>query len=410
MNTGDGAQESTLTLNHALRQFELTEANLVRLEKLWQKIEGELPDGPAFGTHPEYDEWCMAFKQILAKLPAVDGYRVEDCLYEFDEAGQMWLDAMELGEFEARVSVSRDLAEQGRQLREYRLNFQAKRRQLVRGRLVELMGELDHILAQFDSRSSGYRDSSNVTIKAWRQLREVVNEVDTLLGSGSRPVQWSTLQRRQSDANDGQAAMELMEAAFRVWPSVRDSLSDGLYGEFDPIPVGADDLGEVVIENPPGSVSSKLKWSVLDDEEFERLVYKLISEAAGYENVQWLQKTHAPDRGRDISADRVHADTLGSVRRFRTIVQCKHWLSKSVGSSDVGQARHAMELWQPPRVDVLVIATSGRFTADAVAMVEHHNQSDKALAIEMWPESHLEILLAARPHLIGEFGLRSGSK
>jgi hypothetical protein len=65
-----------------------------------------------------------------------------------------------------------------------------------------------------------------------------------------------------------------------------------------------------------------------------------------------------------------------------------------------------MELWQPPRVDGLVIATTGRFTADAVALIEQHNQSDRALHITMWPDSHLERLLAARPHLIGQFRLR----
>jgi hypothetical protein len=65
-----------------------------------------------------------------------------------------------------------------------------------------------------------------------------------------------------------------------------------------------------------------------------------------------------------------------------------------------------MNLWEPPRVDVHIIATSGRFTSDAVTYIEKHNQSDTALHIEMWPESHLELLLAARPSLIAEFGLR----
>ena len=410
MKAGDGVQECTPTLNHVLRQFELTEANLVKLEMLWQKIEGELPSGPAFGSPPEYEEWCIAFKRILAELPAVDGFRVEDRLYEFDVAGQMRLDALELGMIEAEVSVSRELEEQGRQLREYRIRFQTKRRELVRDRIVNRMGELDQVLAHFDSRRSGAGGEPQVAIEAWSQLREAVDEIDTLLGSSSRPAQWRTLQRQQRDVNDVQVVEELMEAASLIWPSVRASLSDGLYGEFDPIPVAASDLGEVVSERPTGPVSIRLNWSALDDEDFERLMYQLISAAEGYENVQWLQKTDAPDRGRDLSAERVHADSLGSVRRLRTIVQCKHWLSKSVSRSDVGEARDAMELWQPPRVDILVIATSGRFTTDAVAMVENHNQADRALTIEMWPETRLETLLAARPHLIGQFGLRRASQ
>jgi hypothetical protein len=39
-------------------------------------------------------------------------------------------------------------------------------------------------------------------------------------------------------------------------------------------------------------------------------------------------------------------------------------------------------------------------------MVEQHNQADRALNISMWPENHLERLLAARPHLIAQFGLK----
>jgi len=66
----------------------------------------------------------------------------------------------------------------------------------------------------------------------------------------------------------------------------------------------------------------------------------------------------------------------------------------------------ADEVVEPPRVEVCVIATSGRFTTDAVGLIESHNQSDTSLRIEMWPESHLERLLASRPWIIAEFDLR----
>lgn len=65
-----------------------------------------------------------------------------------------------------------------------------------------------------------------------------------------------------------------------------------------------------------------------------------------------------------------------------------------------------MKLWEPPRVDVHIIATTGRFSADGVALIEKNNQSDQALKIEMWPESHLEMILAKRPDLIAQFKLR----
>jgi hypothetical protein len=33
-----------------------------------------------------------------------------------------------------------------------------------------------------------------------------------------------------------------------------------------------------------------------------------------------------------------------------------------------------MTLWEPPKVNVLVVATTGRFTTDAIAWIEKHNE------------------------------------
>ncbi len=153
---------------------------------------------------------------------------------------------------------------------------------------------------------------------------------------------------------------------------------------------------------PPGGGMTGIDWTRLADEDFERLIFLIVSDTKGYENVRWLQHTRAPDRGRDLSAEWVVEDGLGGVRRLRTIVQCKHWLSKSVDARQIGEMRTQMQLWQPPRVDVLVVATSGRFTADAIDLIEKHNQSDAALQIVLWPGSHIERLLDARPRLLGQ--------
>ena len=73
---------------------------------------------------------------------------------------------------------------------------------------------------------------------------------------------------------------------------------------------------------------------------------------------------------------------------------------------EMTKLREQMRLWEPPRGDALIVATSGRFPTDAITWAERHNQSDQAIRIELWPESHLEHLLAQRPDLIAEFGLR----
>lgn len=158
--------------------------------------------------------------------------------------------------------------------------------------------------------------------------------------------------------------------------------------------------------HPTGPVTTRLLWERLSDEDFERLVFNLISATEGYENAEWLTHTHAPDRGRDLSVIRVREDALAGTQRDRVIIQCKHWLTKSVGVPDVSVARDQMALWAPPPVDVLVICTSGRFTTDAVQLIEKHNTERERPAIEMWADSRLEQLLAARPHLVAEFKLR----
>jgi hypothetical protein len=390
------------TLAAALRLFEATEANLAKLERLWDELRALIPEGIAFGSPGQYEELCLAFRQILSALPAIDGFKLTDAICTYDSIGQMRFDAAELGDIDATVTTESCIFEQGRLLQEYRFKFQAKRRALVRNRMLALVDSVDDFLRSILAERDAEPAHAAVADDSWQQLRDAVSEIDTLLGSGARPSRWADLQRHlhfgmQQDLQDIQRL---------DWPSVKAGLVQDLYGQHDPIPVDVQDLGEVVASKPGGAVPTKLDWSALSDEDFERLLFVLISETAGYENPEWLQHTNAVDRGRDLSAVRVEADPLLGVKRHRTIIQCKHWLNKSVSATDVGNLRTQMALWEPPRVDSLIIATSGRFSTDAVDLVEKHNQTDHALRISLWPESHLERLLAARPHLIAQFRLR----
>ena len=47
-------------------------------------------------------------------------------------------------------------------------------------------------------------------------------------------------------------------------------------------------------------VGTKVDWSRLTADQFEGIVFELFRTAEGYENENWLMKTNAPDRGRDI--------------------------------------------------------------------------------------------------------------
>ena len=165
-------------------------------------------------------------------------------------------------------------------------------------------------------------------------------------------------------------------------------------------------LGSLRRASPRCRLSTALNWAVLDPNDFEHLVYHLVRLLPGYQNVQLLMKTNAADRGRDISAERVIKDGAGLVRTERVIIQAKHWLSRSVPPIEIERAVTHMELWGTPVVRGLVIATSGSFTTDAVAVHEIHNDKGKQPYIDLWSETRLSTLLSERPHLVAEYGLR----
>ncbi|MET8524759.1 restriction endonuclease [Micromonospora sp. NPDC005172] len=155
-----------------------------------------------------------------------------------------------------------------------------------------------------------------------------------------------------------------------------------------------------------GRSAVRLKWDKLDAEGFERLIFSLVSAADGYIDVDWLMNTNAPDHGRDLGATRIRHDALTTQVRERIVIQCKHWLSRSIKDDDMYKEVASVEHWDNPPVDVLIMATSGRFTAGGVSWIERHNAKGVRPRIEMWNDARLEMLLAERPHLILDFELR----
>ncbi len=84
-------------LNAALRHFEATEANLVKLERVLAEIEAAIPEGIVFvGDNPEYESNCRSFRTLLESLPAINGWKPEVAIMDLDEIAQNRLDAREV--------------------------------------------------------------------------------------------------------------------------------------------------------------------------------------------------------------------------------------------------------------------------------------------------------------------------
>ena len=388
----------------ALKQFEATEANLLKLQRLWDELQTLFPDTASLGHNPEYDDRCRSFDGVLAALPLIDGWKPDLSPPDPEGVTSIRFDLMELDEPLEAARFEAGLWGDSRQLGEYRFRLDQKRRALIRDALLSMMDEFEACLRDvepIDTKLPTYTELGKRP--EWQRLRELTDQIEVLMGSSvQKPSAWPILRRHLhfgmlADLNDIRKA---------DWPAVKASLHKGLYGANEPVPVASADLGDLVAAKPRGPISTKLNWAKLDAEGFERLIFVLISAEPGYENPEWLMHTNAADRGRDLSVTRVIPDPLSDTRRERIVIQCKHWLSKSVSATEAGAVKEQMALWTDPRVDVLIIATTGRFSADAVQWIERHNSRVALPRIEMWPESRLEHLLAARPALIAEFGLR----
>ena len=395
-----------MNLDEALREFDRVDANLTKLERTWSKMAEVIRRAGtvAFGSpeEREYDQLRRDFKDFVGSLPAIEGWRVSPKSESLAEIVRQRMDVGDTGDGRAVASWEETFYSPGAEVDEYRSQFTKKRRQLVRSRLGELVTQVDRVLRGLKLKVGDLRDSSSVEGPEWEELRKCVDEVNRLLGDTPRNPDWTNLFRHLSFAQ----ACDLQDIEAVDWPAVRIGIGERAIDESEPLAVGISDLGAVVATRPGGAASTALDWKALNAEDFERLMFSILSEAEGYENPAWLMNTMAADRGRDLSVFRVVRDSLAGVGRKRVIVQCKHWLTRSVADADVADTVAKMKHWEPPTVDVLVVATSGRFTADAVKWIEQHNEGGKSPSVEMWPESHLERLLAQRPHLAAASRLR----
>jgi hypothetical protein len=399
------AHDSTAaSMMNALRAFDATEANVAKLERLWNELQPLIPRGNIFSSDDDarYDRLRYAIYELVEALPLINGRKPSFELLDRSTIFSMHIDASEVGEIEALISVANQLDEPASEIRRYRFELDRERRLLVRRAISEYIPLLDEDVRTVRSALRAEASSARMEGDRWEALQTHFNELAVLLGSNSSNVPgWSSLRRHLGfgmvqDFNDIERS---------DWPTIKVNLVKGVFGENEPVPVGVRDLAEMVASKPSGPITSALSWSTLDDDAFERLIFNLISNEPGYENPQWLTKTRATDRGRDLSVTRVISDALLGVTRRRVIIQCRHWLSKSVSMADVATLKEQTTLWDPP-ADELVIATSGRFSTDAIQWIERSNASPNSIKIWMWPESHLERILASRPALIAEFGLR----
>ena len=354
----------------------------------------QVPDSIAFGLDtPEVDDLRRECAEIAKSLPTIDGVGLEIELISLDELADIRFQYLDLDlAAEGVFPVDVDDYIPKKELGEYEYRVRKLRKKLVKERVKEAITEIDDTLSTTVEVDGGLEFVDNT--QGWKRLSETTSELVRLVGYDKlRGTKISDLSRHLHFAEP----CDLEDIVDADWPNVREVL-DKIIHEGEPLAISVGDLGDLVRSNPTGPVTSQLEWDRLDDGTFERLMFNLLCTVDKYENVEWLTHKNAPDRGRDISADFVVVDELIGTKRYHTLVQCKHWTTRSVNINDVTALLEQVKISQK-RFSIVIVATTGTFTQDAVEWRDKREQGGEFPAVEFWAGSHLEYLIASRPSL-----------
>lgn len=389
----------------ALAAYDKVALNLDKLDRVWQRMQAMLPSGPFIGTaSPDavaYAELGEAWTTIAASLPAIDGWRIEAEIMDYADIGQIRLDYMDIDEPGGLMGFEARLEAPGTEALKYRHKLARARQLLVRQRSGELVSRVDELLVPVPTEPDRELPEDEVA-PVIAALKEAVNELERLLGEAlaGGPRQ-SDLHRHLHYAEPH----DLRDIAVFDWPAFRPHVELAIYGEDTPVPVGVDDLASLA-STAASPVPSQVQWDRLDADGFEKLLTRVLEQAGSYIRITRLMNVNAADAGRDIEAYQVVSDGLLSEDHLRVIVQAKHWPARGVGASEIAELVHSkLPLWEGEPVRVLIVATTGSFTQDAVRWVDDHNRAAKRPNIVLWSSSELEAILRKWPAVLAEFGL-----
>jgi hypothetical protein len=356
-----------------------------------------IPTSPAYGEPPEYADLARHWADLISALPPISGFRITSAIPDYDDLALGFIDLDPL----EQVSLYKIGEAPGRELTEYKFRLGKARRKAIRQRLTELVGVIDVSLPRIiegvprDSRDR--QEGAAVTA-----VMDALREIEALLGDTvQRTGRWGDM-HRHIHFREGHDWHDIQEMD---WPSVKTDIEAAGLHELDPLEVPLEDLDSIAA-GASGAITLGMPWEKLSADRVESLVYDLLRSYPHHRNTQWLTHTNAPDRGRDISFDRVLHEDTGTERVERVLVQVKHWTSKPVNVAELQTLLGQVQLWTPPPVHGLIVVTTGKFSIDAVDLAESRNRDGHLPRLDLWESARLESLVSQQPAIIGAYGLR----
>ena len=159
--------------------------NLDKLDRVWQRMEELLPNGPFIGTGSDddviYAQLGEQWTTISSSLPAIDGWKLEAEIVGYAAIGQARLEYLELDEPEGLRAFDAHAAAPGTEAFRYRQKLARARQQLVRTRCENLVRSVDELLiavpADIDQELP--KEQANPILY---EIKQAVDELERLLG------------------------------------------------------------------------------------------------------------------------------------------------------------------------------------------------------------------------------------
>jgi hypothetical protein len=107
-------------------------------------------------------------------------------LMDLDEIAQNRLDAQEVSDVSAIVTVERQIEEPAKLIRDYRHRFNQKRRELIRDALTELIDDIDAKLRRLKILFPDSRSNESVGDPDFDVLKQNVTQISMSLGAAYR--------------------------------------------------------------------------------------------------------------------------------------------------------------------------------------------------------------------------------
>lgn len=150
------------------------------------------------------------------------------------------------------------------------------------------------------------------------------------------------------------------------------------------------------------TATSDLNWDDLRPDDFEQLLYDLLSEL-GFINVDWRKgtpkKAASPDSGRDLEADMQREDADGHNWIEHWFIQAKHH-SSAVSPADF---RDALAWAEARRPEVLLLAVSALSNPSKQYIEDYERTNKPSFRIRVWERPRIERLLSRYPDLLRRY-------